>query len=87
MTYQLFIGANNLTGRLELDKIESILSASHKGFTILPATGYWQGKKENSCSVIVSDTARKVHQTIRTLKHQLDQEAIAFQRIPDLHFA
>lgn len=88
MTYQLYIGANNITGKCEVDKIEKILSANHSGFTILPALlGYWEGNKEDSVSIIISDSARKVHQSIRELKQVLQQDAIGYQRIPDIRFA
>jgi hypothetical protein len=87
MTYQLFIGSNNATGQLELDKLEQILSSNHSGFTIVPATGYWQGAKEDSVAVIISDTARKVHATIRQLKAVLQQDAIAWQRVAELQFS
>lgn len=87
MTYQLYVGANNSTGRVELGKIKNILSSRHQGFTMLQANGYWQGQAEPSVCIIVNDVSRKVHQTIRELKSQLQQDAIGYQIIPDIKFA
>lgn len=86
-TYQLYIGANNDTKELELAKIEQIVGERHQGFTIYPATGYWMGTKEQSAVVVITDVQSKVNDTIRMLKSELKQDAVAWQALPVMHFA
>ena len=86
-TFQLYIGSNNRTGRLELSKIRRIVSARHQGFTVLPATGYWQGAQENSAIVVINDNTNKIRETIELLKNALAQDAIGYQVVPNMQFA
>lgn len=86
-TYQLYIGANNATGVLERDKIETIVSRRHSGFTLYEATGYWMGRSEHSAVVIITDEQTPVNETIQELKRELNQEAVAWQALPLMHFA
>lgn len=86
-TFQLYIGANNRTKRLETAKIRRVMPGRHDGFTLVPVTGYWQGERENSVLVIVNDDPAKVRQTIAILKAELQQEAIGVQRVADIEFA
>lgn len=85
-TYQIYIGSNNATKELELDKIEDICSEHHEGFTIQPATGYWMGQREHTAVVTITDNQSKIDATIQELKNKLHQEAIAFQKVPMMHF-
>lgn len=86
-TFQLYIGANNVTKQCEVDKIESIVGTNHEGFTVYPATGYWLGTKEQSVVVVITDTQAKIDATIQQLKTELEQDAIAWQALPVMHFA
>lgn len=87
MTYNLFIGSDNRTKRLNVSKIEQIMSDRHEGFTLYPVTGYWHGQQEHSMLVIVNDDNDKIKQTISILKQELVQEAIGYQIVPDMQFA
>lgn len=87
LTYQLYIGSNNVSKRLELAKIERVLAVQHSGFTILPATGYWQGTKERSVTVIIEGLQATILDTISRLKSELAQEAIGYQVVSDIKFA
>jgi hypothetical protein len=86
MNARLYIGCNNKTGRLELDKIKRITSARHQGFTLWRATGYWQGKAEPTAVLTVADNAKKIHQLIAHLKIELEQDAIAYEVAPEMRF-
>jgi len=87
MTYQLYIGANNVTKEVETDKIEAILNSHYEGYTLLPSVGYWLGKKENSVVVtLVSDQAT-LKTVLKELKEELQQDAIGWQQVNNLNFA
>lgn len=82
MTYNLFIGANNDTGAVEVDKIKDILVEHNLGgFTIIPALGYWvdNGKTydENSVLVILDTDAKTLKSILKVLCIDLKQEAVA----------
>lgn len=87
MTYQLYIGANNQTHKLEMGKIERILNRNHEGYTLYKATGYWHGEREASAVAVISDKKQSVMLTIFELKRELKQEAIGYQESPALRFA
>lgn len=87
MTYQLYIGSNNRTKRLELAKIRRIVGARHEGFTVVPVTGYWHGEAEHTALVVIDDDDSKILATIATLKDELEQEAIGYQLAPQMQFA
>jgi hypothetical protein len=87
MTYQIYVGSNNQTKQLELFLIEQILADRHVGFTLEQATGYWKGEKEATAVITIADTSKSVMQTIRELKIKLNQDAIAYQIVPEMRFA
>ena len=87
LTYRIYIGSNNDTKKLELDKIEEIAGRRHEGFTIYTATGHWLGSKEDTAVLIVFDDELKVNRTITDLKIELDQDAIGYQVDAPLMFA
>jgi hypothetical protein len=85
-TIELFIGSNNKTHKVERDIIEEVMSKYHEGFTIQPAVGYWQGVREDSVTVVVSDDFETIKQTILKLKYALKQDAIAYHEVAELEF-
>lgn len=85
-TIELFIGSNNQTHKVELHKLERVLSKYHEGFTIQPATGYWKGTREDSVTVLISDDMNKILSTIVALKVVLKQDAIAYHEVSELEF-
>lgn len=82
--YQMFIGSNNETHKVERDKIEALLTEYVDGFTILPAVGFWKGQKEDSVAVLLD--VQDIGHIAYRLKKALKQEAIAFQEVPALSF-
>jgi hypothetical protein len=85
-TYNLYIGADNYTGKIDKDEIARIVSLNHEGFTMVEASGYWQGKAEPSVIVTICDEYVKILATARNLGIWLDQEAIGVQPAPSLTF-
>ena len=87
-SYNLYVGADNVTGEIDLDRIASIVSKRHAGFTLLPASGYWQGQPEPSCVVVISGASTyDVIETIADLRVELKQDAIGYQEVAALQFA
>lgn len=86
-TIELFIGSNNTTHKVELDKLEATLSKYHEGFTIKRGVvGYWQGAREESVTVLISDNFELIIETIQRLKQVLKQDAIAYHEVSPLEF-
>lgn len=83
-TYQLYVGADNLTGILDLPMIKTIMEKRHQGFTINPVTGYWQGQEERSAVITVS--SEDVSDTVIDLKQRLGQDAIGVLTLPAMTF-
>lgn len=85
ITIKAFIGSDNRTKKLEVDKIISIVNANHEAFTLdYPVIGYWRGEAEETAVLYLSDERQKVMNTLNELKEVLDQEAIAYQIENDL---
>lgn len=86
-TFTIYIGSNNETKELELDRINAITGDNHDGFTLYTATGHWLGTEEATAILIIHDDPAKVMATIDTLKTELHQDAIGYQRAPLMQFA
>lgn len=85
ITIKAFIGSNNKTKKLEVDKIISTVNANHEAFTLdYPVIGYWRSEAEQTAVLYLSDEHSKVMNTLNELKEVLDQEAIAYQIENDL---
>ena len=85
MMYRLYIGSNNETKELELDKIKQVVSRYYEGFTIILATGYWKGNEEKTAVVEISTNSWDTG-VLHELKQELNQESIAYQILPELSF-
>lgn len=85
-TLQLFIGSNNKTHKVERELLVQTLSKYHTGFTVQPAIGYWEGAREESVTVIISDERDVIISTVKRLKQVLKQDAIAVQEVAPLEF-
>lgn len=85
-TVQLFIGSNNTTHKVEVDKVKKILNKYHKGWTMQNALGSWLGTEEDSIIVLVSDDMIKIAKTIAKLKNELHQDSVALQEVAPLEF-
>ena len=72
------------TEDLNREQIEAILASSFDSFTVLPATGYWEGQRENSL-VIELDTNDKssVVASAGRIKQQNHQEAILITEVKE----
>lgn len=85
-TLELFIGSNNKTHKVERELLIRTLGKYHEGFTVQPATGYWQGTREDSVTVIIADEYDRILETIKKLKYVLKQDAIAYHEVAPLEF-
>jgi hypothetical protein len=48
---KIYIGSNNITGILEVDKIKEVLATGQCGYTLTQGIGYWEGKNEDTAIV------------------------------------
>ena len=86
--YQFYIGSNNQSHKIELDKIREVLADYEvKGYTILDSLGYWEGKPEDSIILQVEGiTKSKALTLLQVFKTRLEQVAIGLQRLPEVQF-
>ena len=85
-TVELFIGSNNTTHKVEIDRLKAILNEYHEGWTMQNALGSWLGTEEDSVIVTISDDMSTIMSTIKTLKTALQQDAIAYREVTPLEF-
>lgn len=76
-----YVGANNTTGELEIEKIEALVAAHFNEFTAYEVIGYWRRKKERSLKieVITDESAPAIARIAKELKEKLNQEAVGFE--------
>lgn len=80
--YTLFIGANNTTGEVELDKLTAVLNKKMEGYTIAHSIGFWQGTPEKSVMVhIVGDqTENEIEELASDIRKELEQQCVMMTR-------
>lgn len=86
-TWTIYIGSNNETKKLELDRIREIVAKRHEGMTLYTATGIWLGTLEDTAVLVIHDQVTKLIRTVSDLKIELDQDAIGYQVSPTMQFA
>lgn len=86
-TATLYVGADNATGEIDLDRLAKIVSKRHEGFTIVPARGYWQGRPEPSAQVIISSDGLDILPTVKDIKAELDQDAVGIAWSDSIYLA
>lgn len=76
-----YVGSNNETKQLEIEKIEEIVSAHFDGFTASEVIGYWKRSKERTLKieVITSESAEKLAKIGEELKIKLNQESVLLE--------
>lgn len=86
VTVEILVGADNATGLVDRDTLAAILDARHEGWTIRDGIGSWQGKREESVSVLLSDDRDAVLATVKALITPLRQDAVAWREVTPIHF-
>jgi hypothetical protein len=85
--YRLYIGSNNKSKRLEVAKINAIISSVYDGFTMYRARGVWRGAGENTAVVEIGGAKKRdILRLCKRLKVELKQEAIGLQEVPEMKF-
>lgn len=82
-----------LTENKNHDKTIWLVSEHFDGFTVITATGYWQGKPEHSLIIEIGPDAKMGDGDARTqieklayaIKKQNGQQAVLVQRIGEQH--
>jgi hypothetical protein len=86
-TYNMFVGSNNVTHKVELDKLTNILDEYLDGYTITNAKGVWQGTHEDSVIVTIANISDQwVRLIAKNVRVNLDQNAVAIQLVNNLEF-
>jgi len=77
----LYVGHNNETKELEVEKIIEITGNYFEGFTTEQVIGYWKGARENTLKIeIVTDSSdATITKLCRDLRKQLNQDAIMLE--------
>ena len=80
----VYVGADNQTGKIDLDAVARIVSREVDAFTILPARGYWHGAPEPSAMIVIDSDTASIARVITRLRTELGQDAVAVQTAPGL---
>ena len=87
MTYNLLIGANNVTHVVEYDVLQDTLDIVAEGYTITRTMGRWQGVNEESCIVTIGGTITGgVLALVMALRKALQQDSIGYYASGDIAF-
>lgn len=70
----IYIGSNNDTHVLEIEKIKDILNMYQEGYTIIEAQEIWQGKPENTAIIEIYGDYNPV--LLSELKYNLKQDSL-----------
>ncbi len=82
MTYRIYTQNKGRAG------IERIVGRAFPGFSIFPATGYWQGTRERSLVIEILGAAKdgpRVRRVAQDIKTANNQEAVPVERIREDH--
>lgn len=80
---RLFIGANNVSKQVEVEKALAVIASKVDGFTFYNASGYWKGQRENSLVVEIDGLGIKAGRTLaKVLCKKLNQQAVGLQLLP-----
>lgn len=76
-----YVGADNDTHALEVDKITGIVAASFDGFTAFEVVGYWKGMRERTLKIeVVTEKAdSELVKIARELRIALNQESVMLE--------
>jgi hypothetical protein len=76
-TFNITIGSNNATGKVEKHKAIAVVAYEFDGFTYTETSGYWRGKCEPSAVfTIATDKTEIVFEVAARLREVLDQESV-----------
>jgi len=76
-----YIGANNSTHALELEKIETTIAGHFDGFTAFEVVGYWKGSRERTLKVevVTEKSDSDLVKIARELRVKLEQESVLLE--------
>ena len=84
MLYTLYIGANNETKEVEIDKAIETIANYYDGFTFWNANGFWKGSQEKTLIVQIetdeTDETGTLIALIKNLKEELNQDCIGLTK-------
>lgn len=85
-TYVCYVGSDNETKELNLDKIIEIAMRYYDGVTIQDGlNGLWKGELEKTASVMMISDKKTLNKFIEDIKIELKQDAVAYHKINKLN--
>lgn len=87
-SFELYIGSNNDTHKLELQKIIDVTLKHYDGATIIGqgVTGIWKGGTERTAIVTVLSDQGTLLKYMEDLKTELKQDAIGYREVTPISF-
>lgn len=80
--FQLYVGANNLTGVVELETAREVLEFNGlHAWTETQTNGVWRGRPEPSVILTVSTSEGTAVRTARQLRDVLNQDAVGIVQL------
>lgn len=87
MLFRLYIGSNNTTKKLEVEKAKRVINRFFEGYTISRANGLWKGQTEKTLIVdIETNKKTAVKLLAKRLCKDLDQQAVGVAQIGKMNF-
>ena len=76
-----YVGSNNETHTLEVEKITAVVSHHFSGFTAFEVIGYWKGSREKTLKieVVTDESDAKLVRVGKELKEKLLQESVLLE--------
>lgn len=86
--FNIYIGADNVSGKIDKAEIVRLLSSSFNGFTITLGCGFWQGKEEEVAIITIFTIRTRVEliYIVAELCRKLRQDCIILQSVDQVDF-
>jgi hypothetical protein len=80
--YTLYVGANNVTHKVDESTLVSLLNEKLDGYTLARTIGYWQGTAEESVVVTFISTleTEEVLPLAEVIREALEQQCVMVER-------
>ena len=71
---KIYVGSNNVTKELEIEKIKEVMITAQQGYTIIEAMGIWKGEEEKTAIIEIYGNYNLA--IVGELKKELNQDSI-----------
>lgn len=81
--WQLYVGANNLTGVVELHSMRAVLERNVDAWTETASRGHYGNEAENSVIVTVSESEGTARRVAKELRVALNQDSVGLVKVSE----